>query len=731
MPRLLVSLTNRIFLAVALLVVLALGVTAVFVSSRVTAQAESELQRGLLASGAVVGHQGAALVETFALLARLTADLPKLKAAVATGDPPTVQPLVAEYQEMLAGSSLVMVTDRGGRVLASAGPVALDPAVASALRSVQAALRGTAASSFRPHPDGLLQVLSVPITVGGEPASIAGTLSVGFLLNDAVASDFKQLTGSEIAFGLDGRIMAATLPKPLWPLLDNARRPDRMSRVASGSDEYVLLSRPLVPAPIAGAGSHAPSVGNESPFVVVVRSRTEQLQFLGPIKSVIAVTVIITMLLATVLSYAVARTVTRPLAAITGVMREVAETGDLTRKIPSRSRFWQDEDARLLASTFNSLTDSIARFEEKLLLLSSAVEQTADTVFITDRDGVIEYVNPAFEATTGYFREEAIGQTPRILKSGHASTQYYAELWSTILAGATFRSNTLNRKKSGELYHAEQTITPVKASDGNIIRFVAVVKDMTDRFKRQAQDIEMQYASQIQQKLYPAAAPHVEGYDIAGAAFPAQATCGDYFDYVPLADDGLDLVIGDVCGHGLGPALIMAATRSYLRFLSNSSSSPGQTFAIINDALFADLESNHYVALVLVRLDTRSNRFSYANAGHVSGYHLDRDGGVKTVLSSTGVPLGMFPGQQYGCTEDLTLELGDLVVLFTDGISEAEDSTGHVFGAENALRVIRAHRHEPAEEIVQCLCRTVHDFVGAAPQQDDITVVVCKGGSPA
>lgn len=293
----------------------------------------------------------------------------------------------------------------------------------------------------------------------------------------------------------------------------------------------------------------------------------------------------------------------------------------------------------------------------------------------------------------------------------------------------TFRANTLNRKKSGELYHAEQTITPVKAPDGSIIHFVAVVKDMTDRFKRQAQDIEMQYASRIQQKLYPAEPPRVEGYDIAGAAIPAQATSGDYFDYIPLADHGLGLAIGDVCGHGLGPALIMAATRSYLRFLSSSTSNPGQVFAIINDALFADLESNHYVAMVLVRLETRSNRFSYANAGHVSGYLLDREGEVKAVLDSTGVPLGMFPEQEYGCREDLTLEPGELVVLFTDGISEAQDEEGRVFGIESALGTIRAHRHEPAGQIVQTLCKTVHDFVGAAAQQDDITVVVCKGGS--
>jgi len=726
---LLASLTNRIFLAAALLVVLAVGVTAVFVSSRVTAQAELELQRDLVAAGAFVGRQGAAIAETLALKARLTADLPKLKAAVATGDPPTIQPLVADYQQMLAGSSLVMVTDAEGRVLASAGPSALEPAEGAALPSVRAALAGSPASTFRRDPAGLLQVLSVPITVGGEPASLAGTLSVGSLLSQAVASDFKRLTESEIAFGLDGRIVAATLPEPLWPLLDGALQPGRMSRVVSDADEYVLLSRPLATTAAASAGGSTAGVEGGSPFVVVARSRTEQLRFLRPIQTGIAATVLVTMLLATVLSYAVARTVTRPLAAITGVMREAAATGDLTRKIPLRRRSWQDEDTRLLASTFNTLTDSIARSKEELLRLSSAVEQTADTVFITNREGVIEYVNPAFEATTGYPREEAIGQTPRILRSGETAPEYYAQLWSTILGGETFRANTLNRKKSGELYHAEQTITPVKAPDGSIIHFVAVVKDMTDRFKRQAQDIEMQYASRIQQKLYPAEPPRVEGYDIAGAAIPAQATSGDYFDYIPLADHGLGLAIGDVCGHGLGPALIMAATRSYLRFLSSSTSNPGQVFAIINDALFADLESNHYVAMVLVRLETRSNRFSYANAGHVSGYLLDREGEVKAVLDSTGVPLGMFPEQEYGCREDLTLEPGELVVLFTDGISEAQDEEGRVFGIESALGTIRAHRHEPAGQIVQTLCKTVHDFVGAAAQQDDITVVVCKGGS--
>jgi signal transduction histidine kinase len=360
----LASLTNRIFLAAVVLVVVATGVTAAFVNSRVTAQAEAELQRALAESGAVVGRQGEALVETFSVLARLIADLPKLKAAVTTGDPPTVQLVAVEYQELLSRSSLVVVTDAGGRVLGRAGALAGDEAASAALPSVQMALGGAPSSSFRPHPDGVLQVLSVPITVGGEPASMAGTLSVGFLLDASVASDFKQLTGSEIAFSLGGSIRASTLPRRDWPAIERASDAGRTSGVFAGHDDYAIMTRPFDGA--AGAAARTPGAdGVAAPTVVVLRSRTEQLRFLGPIQTAIGVTAVLTMLLATVLSYAVARTVTRPLGAITSVMREVAATGDLTRKIPVQPDSWEDEDARLLASTFNTLTDSIARFERE------------------------------------------------------------------------------------------------------------------------------------------------------------------------------------------------------------------------------------------------------------------------------------------------------------------------------------------------------------------------------
>ena len=119
--------------------------------------------------------------------------------------------------------------------------------------------------------------------------------------------------------------------------------------------------------------------------------------------------------------------------------------------------------------------------DEALIQLSSAIQQTADNVFITGRDGIIQYVNPAFEKLTGYTRQEAIGKTPRLLKSGRHGDEFYRQLWEAILAGETFRSQFVNRKKNGELYYEEKTITPVRNQNGEITHFVSTGKDITER----------------------------------------------------------------------------------------------------------------------------------------------------------------------------------------------------------------------------------------------------------
>ncbi len=358
--------------------------------------------------------------------------------------------------------------------------------------------------------------------------------------------------------------------------------------------------------------------------------------------------------------------------------------------------------------------------------LTNAVEQTADAVFITDRRGIIEYVNPAFETITGFPADEALGSNPRILKSGEQDQQYYHELWSAITRGETFRNTTVNRRKCGRLFHAEQTITPMTDEGGRITHFVSVLKDMTERRKIQEQETEMKIASGIQRRLYPRCSPQIPDYDISGTAFPADATCGDYFDFLSISDDKLGIVVADVRGHGIGPAMVMTQTRAYLRAYTRANLDPSEIFRRINNVLNADLEAGFFVTMVLVILDLPTGGLVYANAGHPYGYIFGEDGDVRATLQSTGVPLGLFPDGEFVSRNDLQLGSGDLLVMLTDGIIESEGPDETDFGIERILDIVKTNHGESAENIVNTLFGAAREFEEGRPQSDDITLVACK-----
>jgi signal transduction histidine kinase len=352
MMRIASSLTNRIFLASTLLAVLALGFTLYFVNARISTEAEAELRRGVTEAATLAERQRQDLTETMTTLARMAADQSTVKAAVSTGDQPTVQPLADEYRARMK-ADVVLLTGRRGVALGASGA---DSDSLNALRLDPDTLEEL--STLTTHPRGMLQVISVPMFVDtGLGPELLGRLAVGFFMDDAVASRLRELTGGEVAFAADGRVLASSLPAATRPTLQSALASSGPFDVQLGDEQYLALARPML-------ATNRQSVSGQ-PLTVVMRSRTERLRVLRTLRAGLAGTLVVTMLLATVLSYLVARTMTRPLAAVTGAMRDVAATGDLTRKVTVRSRAWDDEDARLLASAFNTLTDSIARFQRE------------------------------------------------------------------------------------------------------------------------------------------------------------------------------------------------------------------------------------------------------------------------------------------------------------------------------------------------------------------------------
>jgi signal transduction histidine kinase len=357
--RLFSSLRTRIFLTSAVLAVLSIGVALYVVNVRVTREAERALQREVAATGTLVDQLRTTRTQMATTMAQLVADSPQLKAAVDTNDPPTVQDVAEGYQRQL-NSNLILVTHKSGRVLAIVGAPFREADIVASQPAVRGALTGHEGVSVLAHPNGMLQLVTVPITIGLSRPEMLGTLSVGFLLDDAVAAQLKAITGSEVAFGMDGQILATTVPGAERPALAALlRQPGNVHDARIGGADYVVLQRQLT---TLGEGDGPPG----GPVALILRSRSEELAGLRAIQAALGVTAVVAVILATLLSFAVARTITRPLAAITDAMREVAVTGDLTRKIAMRHRRWDDEDARLLMATFNTLTDSIARFQREV-----------------------------------------------------------------------------------------------------------------------------------------------------------------------------------------------------------------------------------------------------------------------------------------------------------------------------------------------------------------------------
>ena len=344
------SLTNRIFFATALLAVLSIGTAVYIVNRAVTRQAEDELQRGIDEAVALVDEYRTLLFENFVREAHLIADLPRLKGAVDSQDPATVKPIAEDYKQLLPGTDLFAIADRRGVILARVGTSQVPDAALLAATNLGDSPAGQR-NTFWPEDHGVALITSVPIRLDQE---VLGTLIIGASLDAQQATHFKKVTNSEFAFGVAGMIRAATLPPETWPalapLLDGPRV---TTRLTVGDQDYLAYASPLA------AGESGQPMG------IVLRSKTERLAFLNQLHRSLAAAAVVALLLATLISYAVARTVSRPIEAITSTMREMTRSGDLSRRIPMPAERWQDEDAQILATTFNSMADAMQRFQHE------------------------------------------------------------------------------------------------------------------------------------------------------------------------------------------------------------------------------------------------------------------------------------------------------------------------------------------------------------------------------
>lgn len=266
--------------------------------------------------------------------------------------------------------------------------------------------------------------------------------------------------------------------------------------------------------------------------------------------------------------------------------------------------------------------------------------------------------------------------------------------------------------------------------NGALIRYDGILRDITERrrIEKALHDNEVQLlmAQKIQEHLLPKSAPSLPGYEIAGVLYPADFAAGDYYDFLPNGGTHLDIVIGDVTGHGFASALIMSLTQVLLRVLAEAHNEIPQILRHANSVLSRATDEYHFVTLLLGRLDTSRREFLYASAGHPPGYLLNRDGDVTRYLESTSHPLGMFPDISFPTADPVPLAPGDTLVLVTDGIEEARNADDEYFGRARLAQVIRRHREKSARQIAEAVCRAAREFAGQATSDDDTTVVVIR-----
>jgi phosphoserine phosphatase RsbU/P len=240
---------------------------------------------------------------------------------------------------------------------------------------------------------------------------------------------------------------------------------------------------------------------------------------------------------------------------------------------------------------------------------------------------------------------------------------------------------------------------------------------------------ELDLAARIQADLFPAALPLVTGYDLAARNRPARQCGGDYYDAltVPSSDgkERLLLCVADVSGKGLPAALLMSHMQATLRALLGRTASLPALAGHASELLYASTSAQKYVTAALVELEPRTGACRFVGAGHVDTLVLRRDGQVIT-LPSTGLPLGLMPLALAHAELTVTLERGDTLVLFSDGVTEAQDASEEEYGEARLVELLRASAGQPPAALIDRVMAAIDEFAGGAPQFDDITLLVAR-----
>jgi PAS domain S-box-containing protein len=401
----------------------------------------------------------------------------------------------------------------------------------------------------------------------------------------------------------------------------------------------------------------------------------------------------------------------------------------LSVKFPLR-----DHDGKIyaIAGISTDITERVRSAQEAMFVrrrLELILSSIADGILGLDHEGTATFVNPAAESMLRRTAAEIVGLHHKVTlqqarSDGTLIEDDENELHQALAEGTDHHcDDRMFYRPDGTAFPVEIRSTPVE-EEGKVAGSVITFQDISERKQRRQAQHEMEAARRVQQKLYPKEPPGLPGFDIDGHTFPASQACGDYFDFVDLPNGNLALIIGDVAGHGLGPALQMVHTRAYLRAMLMCGKPPVEALQTLNELQIQDTPQESFLTLFMAILDPRQKGFVYVGAGHEA--RLMRGNGTVEPLDSTGMVVGVLPNTSFQPSRPFQMRSGDCLLIMTDGVLEAVSPTRELFGWDRTLDVVRANLQRPASTIIDRLHAATKAFSAGKEHADDVTLIVAK-----
>jgi PAS domain S-box-containing protein len=361
----------------------------------------------------------------------------------------------------------------------------------------------------------------------------------------------------------------------------------------------------------------------------------------------------------------------------------------------------------------------------------AVLRATPDAVLVIDRDYTVVLTNPAAEFMTGWSQEEAKGRSCHEVLYGSPSAQGVCPgpdcAISKMFAGdhvAYSEDQILTR--SGRQIPAGGTFAPILGPDGSVENVVAIYRDMSEQKELENYALvqkEMDIASGIQTSLLPREPLLVEGVKVHAHQQQARVVGGDWYDYWSYGDK-IFLVVGDASGNGVGAAIFATMAMSALRVEAREHNKIMEIMEHVNRSLFSANRTDSFVTVFFAVLDLNTMTISYTNAGHEDPLCIGaQDKTPETLTANRRSLLGIFSRADLDVRRR-KLNPGERLVLFTDGVIDAQSSRGRFYGLKRLNRFVASNRDRPAGEFVDSLIETVMEFCRGEPK-DDMTVVVC------